>query len=249
MTAPLPALAWRALQVPRRGHTAAECEDAFAGDPQGGRFAVADGATESAFAGPWAALLAEGYVRSPGPWHHWLPEARACWQEQLRGRDLPWYAEAKADEGAFATLLGVAFADDRGHWRAEAVGDSCLFQVRGGRLRCAFPVRHAADFGNQPDLLCSRPRTQEAPKVKKARRVEDWRVGDALLLMTDALSYWFLRETEEGRRPWETLAALTDGDFAPWLDELRQTRQVRNDDVTLVFIRSGMEASGQGLTS
>jgi hypothetical protein len=235
------------VRLPRRGHTAAECEDAFAGDPHAGRFAVADGATESAFAGAWAGLLAEGCVRNASPWHHWLPEARARWQEALGGRELPWYAETKAADGAFATLLGVAFDPGRGHWRAEAVGDSCLFQVRAGRLRCAFPLKHSDEFGNRPDLLCSRPLPADAPRIKKARRVEDWRAGDQLLLMTDALAQWFLKNAEAGGRPWETLAALTDGDFAPWLDGLRQSRALRNDDVTLLCIRSGPAEAGERL--
>jgi len=42
---------WRALGLPKRGHSAEEYEDAFAGDPKVGRFAVADGASESSFAG------------------------------------------------------------------------------------------------------------------------------------------------------------------------------------------------------
>jgi hypothetical protein len=79
--------------------------------------------------------------------------------------------------------------------------------------------------------------------------VEDWRAGDVLLLMTDALAHWFLTEAEAGRRPWETLAARTDEDFAPWLDGLRQARQLRNDDVTLVSICSRMEAAENGRAS
>jgi hypothetical protein len=39
------ALGYRAFCLPRRGHTAEECQDACAGDPERGRFAVADGAS------------------------------------------------------------------------------------------------------------------------------------------------------------------------------------------------------------
>ena len=38
---PLP---WRVLSAPKRGHTDAEYEDAWAANPRTGRFAVADGA-------------------------------------------------------------------------------------------------------------------------------------------------------------------------------------------------------------
>ena len=53
----MPALTPRArlLVVPRRGFTADECEDA--GSIGTGRFAVSDGASESAHSGIWARLF------------------------------------------------------------------------------------------------------------------------------------------------------------------------------------------------
>src|SRR5262249_44305113 len=126
-------LIWHAFQQPKNGHTAEEYEDACAGDPERGRFAVADGASESAFAGSWARILVKAYVKVPGSWSAWLPAARKRWRTQVEGKHLPWYAETKFQEGAQATLLGVAFAE--GVWHAQAVGDCCLFQVRGNDLR------------------------------------------------------------------------------------------------------------------
>jgi Protein phosphatase 2C len=229
-------LAWRSFHLPKQGHAPAEYEDAFAGRPAQGRFAVADGASESAFAVAWARLLVRAYVRSPGPWSRWLPAARRRWRSQLEGRDLPWYAEAKFQEGAFAALLGVAFAE--GCWQAEAVGDSCLFQVRGGRLCRAFPLRRSCEFTNQPDLLGSRPRGSSRPRAKRCRLQGDWQRADVLYLMTDALAKWFLTEVEERRRPWEDWQNLqTSGHFARWVEKLRRAGEIRNDDVTLIRIQ------------
>ena len=45
-----PPLRWRALSLPKQGHATDEYEDAWAADPAAGRFAVADGASESVFA-------------------------------------------------------------------------------------------------------------------------------------------------------------------------------------------------------
>src|SRR5947207_11012488 len=113
-----PALVWRTFHLPKAGHSADEYEDAYAGDLAAGRFAIADGATESTFAGPWARLLAEGYVQHPGPWRHWLPAAQEHWDAEHRNPEQPWYVEAKVEEGAFATLLGVRF----GLWNAQGHG-------------------------------------------------------------------------------------------------------------------------------
>jgi hypothetical protein len=234
MTRPTCAARWQGVCLPKQGHSADEYEDAFAADPAGGRFAVADGASESSFAGLWARLLVEGFVR-PSP--HWLEAARRAWAAEVDGRPLAWYGEAKRDEGAFATFLGLLVED--GRWRALAVGDTCLFQVRQDRLIEAFPVPRAEDFDNRPRLLGSRP-AADARREPHAEGRGDWQPGDHLLLMTDALAHWFLRGHEAGERPWKELMGLPAGSaanaaFAGWVED-RRRRDLRNDDVTLVLI-------------
>src|SRR4051812_45572427 len=112
MDAPALPFAWQAFHLPKNGSTADEYEDAFAGAPERGRFAVADGASESSFAASWARLLADGFVQAPGtPWQEmsWIGPLRQRWAEEVDGRPLPWYGELKREEGAFATLLALAF--------------------------------------------------------------------------------------------------------------------------------------------
>jgi hypothetical protein len=244
MRSPGTVLRWQGFGLPKRGHAADEYEDAFAGNADAGRFAVADGASESSFAGEWARLLVEAYVRTPGHWAGWLPGLRDRWAAALRDRPLPWYAEAKAEEGAFATLLGLQVgpprADGRRLWQAEAVGDSCLFHLRRDRLLRAFPVARSADFANQPDLVGSRPPGGRYPRPKRHRVRGTWRPHDHLLLMTDALAQWFLEHVEAGRQPWDLVVSLqTESAFAAWVEGLRDRREPRNDDVTL--LRIGLE--------
>src|SRR5581483_6124726 len=130
-------------------------------------FAVADGASESSFAALWAQLLVEGFThpaKREDPESDWLAPLSERWAAAVDGRPLPWYAEAKREQGAFATLLGLVFRRPAtalgggGRWRALAVGDSCLFQVRQDQLVKSFPVNCSQEFGNRPALLCSRPR-------------------------------------------------------------------------------------------
>src|SRR5437016_4924411 len=103
-----PRLDCRVFQLPKAGHRPEECEDAFALDPERGRFALADGASESFAAGDWARRLVAGFVAHAGPWSRWRQKARADWLAQFHGRELSWYAETKLHEGAWATLLGLA---------------------------------------------------------------------------------------------------------------------------------------------
>jgi hypothetical protein len=233
--APL-SLAWQSFRLPKQGHTLDEYEDAFAGDPEKGRFAIADGASESAFAGTWARILVKGYVQVTGVWSDWLPAARKRWRTKVEGRELPWYAETKFQEGAFAALLGVAFGKDR--WQAEAMGDSCLFQVRGDRCHTCFPMRQSCEFSNHPHLLGSRARGTTQLRSKRQQLIGDWQPGDVLFLMTDALAQWFLQKVEERRQPWRELHDLRTADqFAHWIDKIRRLGELRNDDVTLLRIR------------
>lgn len=228
---------WRGFSLPKRGNTPEECEDAFAGDPLAGRFAIADGASESAFAGAWAKVLVDACVARPRRWSSWLPSAQTRWRELFEHEDMPWFVESKFEQGAFAALLGVALAPagkaSRRLWKARAVGDCCLFHIREGSLLRAFPMTRSADFGNQPPLLGSRTRP---PRRERTRG--DWREKDFLLLMSDALAQWFLLQAENGGRPWEELFLLqTEQDFAQKIDELRDRQELRNDDVTLLTIR------------
>jgi hypothetical protein len=243
MTEPGLALGFTCFRLPRHGHVADECQDASAADPERGRFAVADGASESAFAGTWARLLVEAFVAAGNgaegmPWLGHAQERFASAMRRAPGDpEPPWYLETGLRQGAFATFLGVVV--DGAGWQALAVGDSCLFQVRQECLVEAFPVERAHDFGTTPWLVGSRPSPGAEGQAPGVRRRGDLRSGDSLLLMTDALAQWFLAEVEAGRRPWQVLDRLRAGGpaaFAGWVNDQRGLRRLRNDDVTLLTV-------------
>jgi hypothetical protein len=239
-----PPIFCKALTLPKRGHSSAEYEDAVAANEELGRFAIADGAAESSFASLWAHLLVTEFVNDPAgelaPWLTWLPPLQQRWAAAVGTAALPWYAEIKVQQGAFATFLGVAAYELR--WQAVAVGDSCLFQTRGGRLHHAFPLVSSHEFGTNPWLVGSRGCDAESVE-KRTRRVEaDWQPGDRLWLMTDALAKWFLEQVEVGGRPWEELdrlllAPAPQSAFADWVTALRDAGRLRNDDVTLMLLQ------------
>jgi hypothetical protein len=240
----MPGPVWRAYALPKRGHSAGEYEDAWAAGPDAGRFAVADGASESSFAGAWSRQLVEAFV-DPGTEAAdagWLAEPQRRWAEEVDPLSLPWYAEEKRDAGAFAAFCGLHLLpggeDGGGAWHAVAVGDSCCFQIRGGELAAAFPVERAADFGNVPALVGSRPPALAAYDRQRVERRGDWRPGESFLLMTDALAQWFLAEHEAGMKPWGAVERLSgEGEaFAAWVEGLRARGGLRNDDVTLVVL-------------
>jgi hypothetical protein len=236
------------LWAPRAGSSVAQYEDAFYPGHDGLRharrlrFAVADGASESMLSGLWASLLVRTWCKAR---RRRLPEildvARAAWDVELaayledRGRtDRPiqWFEEPGLERGAFATLLGVAFSTDHGHhggrWEATAVGDSCLFQVRGGELLSAFPLKSSTEFDSTPRLVPSR--SFEGLRVEHERG--EWKRGDAFFLLTDAVAAWFLRARESNQAPWEALATADTA----WVAARRADQSLRNDDVTVMRI-------------
>jgi hypothetical protein len=236
-------MCFQAFAVPRQGHSAQEYEDASAANAARGRFAVADGATESAFAGLWARLLVDAFVSNdaldPATWADWLPAIQTRWEAEVGRQPLPWYGEIQCQQGAFATFLGVVVQPPR--WQALAVGDSCLFHIRQGQLRSAFPVSHAADFGDSPWLVGSRGFSPGTMALREHRLQGEFAAGDRLWLMTDALAKWFMHLAEAGQRPWELLEPLlwladAPARFVNWIAALRGAGQIRNDDVTLLGV-------------
>jgi hypothetical protein len=258
-----------AFWTPKRGGTGQEYEDAFWVGPDGAgagdiqldalTVAIADGASESLLAGRWAQRL----VRSFGT----MPDATAGapgflaayrtaamgWDDEVmsylaeRGaRDSPiqWYEEPGLAKGAHATVAAVQFwggqKDERAHWAASGVGDSCLFQVRDEAMLVSFPIADAAEFSYQPSLLSSRETEADVVRHHICLRTGEWMTGDTFYLATDALAAWFLRSAAEGGRPWEPLRDLdtidAESDFPDWVEEMRDRLEMHDDDTTLIRI-------------
>lgn len=235
--------------LPKRGNTAEEYEDACwprdlcSGPCAAFRCAVADGATETSFSGLWARLLVRAHGRgrlTP----RGLPEAlrplQREWRRRVSATPLPWYAEQKADQGAYAALAGLTLtapcSGRGGGWHALAVGDSCVFQLRGGGLVATLPVACSADFTSRPALLSSDAAANEGLAGRLTAVSGEWAPGDTFYLMTDALAQWFLHNIEDGRRPSPLPREPRAAVFEEWIGDLRARGEIRNDDVTLVRV-------------
>ncbi|MCY4436320.1 MAG: hypothetical protein OXE05_03185 [Chloroflexi bacterium] len=248
----------RSYCLPKAGNRPDEYEDASrvvypqrigASGRRTVRVAVADGASESAFAREWANILTDAFVDRPldlcglteESLYAWLAVAQAEWHAGVPWDRVPWHGEAKARAGAFATLLGLTVGtapDDprRLRWQAVAVGDSCLFIVRGGRLQLSFPLEDAAQFDNAPDLVCSNPANAGELWECVRRGSGQCAAGDLFILASDALACWFLSRNAAGEKPWETLLTLNASGWAAWVEEQRRGGAMRNDDTTAVVI-------------
>lgn len=184
------------------------------------------------------------------------------------GRPLMWYEQPGLAKGAFATILALHLCTPRGveqpagpvaldrlrnvvsgsrfgrwrrhgRWYAAAFGDTCVFQVRAGALRFAFPLSDSRSFGTDPLTLGSNQYNAElvASRVQFAEGI--FVSGDDFYVCTDALAAWFLSQDAKGSRPWETLCGMDEPALASWLSSARKNGVIRNDDVTLVHVKIG----------
>lgn len=208
------------------------------------RFALADGATDACFSEAWAGQLVKAYCEGmldTSNLEKGLPDLRRNWRDHVASKGpLPWYVEEKADRGAFATLLGLTLKDPAGNeaegtWHALAVGDSCLFHLRGRHVLKSFPIEQQESFNNSPTLLSSNSGDDDVVLGSVRSMEGEWTGGDSFYLMTDALACWFLGQLRDGRVPWNRLEAVGEKDkrFETWITRLRATKLIRNDDVTL----------------
>ncbi len=245
--------------LPKHGNSLAEYEDAaapvepFVSEVSQFKCAVADGATEASFSGTWAKLLVDGYVRGV----EWtqpecLAELAGLWQSGLSGQALPWYAEQKAQSGAFAAVVGLFLRDDlaqsftdeaarrnvSGHWRAVACGDSCLWQVRGGAIVATFPLSLSAQFDNAPMLVSSNLEANAGIEQHVVRAEGQWQPGDCFYLASDALSRWFFLRQETMGDGLSVLTGIASQDaLAELVSSAREEKTMRNDDVTLMIVQ------------
>jgi hypothetical protein len=211
--------------------------------PSAGRFALADGATEAYDSGRWARLLARAWTATPVTSGEDVGDAlyrlgQALHRSWLR-RPLAWYAEEKAQQGSFATLLGFQLCGSSG-WYAVAVGDSCLFQERAGELCTAFPIDDPDDFGHRPALVPSLPRRHRGwtrgIKVVTGTAAP----GDVFWLMSDAIARWYIG-TWAGRQA--SRRELHGAMFAPddralglLVSRERRAGRLRDDDVAVLRV-------------
>lgn len=227
-------------------------QDAFELDAERGIAAIADGVSSAIFSGPWARQLVQAVAAEPPNledaviFQDWLARSRAAWSSQIDVSKLTWYQRPKMVDGAMTTLLWVelhpAEVGEDGlaktyRLRMFAIGDTCLFHLRGGQSLAKFPLETSLEFGLNPAVIASIDRKRDHQLAFKAAEAECL-PDDLLVLCTDAIALWAYERAEAGEPvAWEN---YWDLDAEAWRDEifsLRDAARMRFDDSTLVLLR------------
>ena len=209
--------------------------------------AVADGATDSAFAARWAQKLTRLFVEHPpvndegalSDICDWLKPAQDAWHESIPWDRVPWHGIDKARRGAFATFLGttIELADDgKLQLQSIAIGDCQMIVIDAeNRVTMKFPITDASEFNNSPDLVCSNPSGNQGLDKRVKRATTSICTTDRVILTTDAMAERLLRE-ESSPAMCRQIAQMDDDAFALWLQSERAHGRIKNDDTTIAII-------------
>lgn len=229
-----------AVSVPKDPAAHELNEDFWAADDRVDRVAVSDGASESFDSRKWARLIVEKYIADPAITPDWVSSTVAQYNAGVDYEQLSWSKQAAYDRGSFATLLAVEFALNRTEVEVLAIGDSVAIHASNGALLASFPYTKPEEFDSRPDLLSTLTAANTfvtAPGFFNKNSSKTWGVkpGDYLLLMTDAVAQWVLREQMEAPSALLQMLEVTQAlEFEELVLKMRQERRMRLDDSTLV---------------
>ena len=225
-------------------------EDAFEIDAAGGKAAICDGVASSLFSGRWASILAKAAVfdtptvTDPASLEEWLRQQRELWSASVDQGALAWHQKAKLLDGAASTLLWVEIAGQDApdgtvrprRLRCYSIGDCCLFHIRRGMLLQSFPIEDSSRFDDHPKVVRSVFKRSEVASFEAMET--QCHPGDLLVLCTDAVACWTLRQVEAGVPvDWNAYWQLAPADWQQWMVQLRAEHQIRYDDSTAVLLR------------
>ena len=225
----------RCFVLAREGEPLVECQDRYAFNTAKRIYAIADGVSGSFVPGPWASIIAQGFVDrfealgEKETFSHWLYDCCASWNAWMRQRWVPamnWQRQVQGEQpgdwneeintGAQTTLTGCAIGPVNGAGLIEisvwAIGDAQFFVFRQGNdglwtMQTAFPLTNPAQFGYKPDTLFTIAQAFLFDQAWAAQKTLRYTAqpGDYVVLATDTLAKWIM---QQAHRPLERLTAL-----------------------------------------
>ena len=251
------------LLLSKEGNSQEECEDSLEYREDGSLFiaAIADGASQGYESKLFSGLLCEHFVERfkesqeydekelRGKLDHFLKEVieafNAAIMEKTRGRELKWYEENAIGNGSFSTFMGLVFDVGTKKGYLLSVGDCFLFQVKDAEMKTGeedpeqvlriYSENHQ-EQSNTPYLLATnRLYNMKLPEYLflSPITVEN---GEALILATDAFSYFLIDHTENIGII-KSIAKCDKSGLKRVVETGRRQKRLKNDDVAIIIKR------------
>jgi Protein phosphatase 2C len=247
----------QAYSFPKDPGAPQEWEDAAGYSVRSGRFAVADGVSQSYRSGEWAELLVRAYItsfpasRTPASpeggvaparqqmIQKWFGDQVQGWHDHASEAKSWWGRDAEASKPPSATFAGLQFTAGTAaglNWEACAFGDCCLFQIRRERIALSFPLSSKDQFSKRPDLITTAAGRVEGSLATLRTRAGRALPGDIFVLASDALSECLLGLSESEPSLPGRIGFFGTRQFAQLITELRKADAIEIDDVAMVVV-------------
>lgn len=236
-------LRYKTFIMPHIGDKYSQCADRFAIGTDKNCFVIADGVGESLFPYDWAELVCEDFIANPNLFceNNKLVRENALIEAWNRKRDerianltetelfIYQMGLKKAD---FAACTFVGLSIDKKQWQSLALGDSYLFVLdKNLEIIESVASQKGEEFSNFPEYFASQAEKNHGKTIKVCGDINK---VTYFVLLTDAISDWFIKVDTEKRK--ELLAISDMQSFHSLVNKERENGNMKDDDTTAVII-------------
>lgn len=233
-----------------------DCQDRFSVDCGTKSVAVSDGMSQSYQQKIWAELLVSSFTSNIEwvPNHASVKELSPLWLDgvrrfiqKLKDTNAPQYLVIMNEnalaqrKSAGATFCGIRFKGN--DWSGDVLGDSCLIELKKGRIQNIYTSQQGGEFDNHPDYFDSNSLSEGKGTPLEIRGTLDKQ--SVVLLVSDPLSDFLNEKMKLGMEETyvkELLCLNSHSEFEALVENWRDNLNMHNDDTTLVIIEDDGES-------
>lgn len=236
---------YKAFTLPHVGDPYRLCADRYSVSTENDSFAISDGVGNSLFPGEWAKLICDDYVHNTAEFIvneklHREGKLISEWSlkrdEIVEGfsEDEKFIYEMGLDKADFAAATFVGLRLSSSEWSCQALGDSYLVLLDNEyNILQKVASMDGQPFGIYPEYFASKVgENNGTPIMQKG----DYTQVKYILLMTDAVSDWFIDETRTPDERKRMIDVSSHEEFITLVDNLRQSGAMKDDDSTIVIL-------------
>lgn len=239
----------RSFITHKRGQTNDSIQDSISINVDLGRFALSDGVSDSVLPEIWANVLTNSFVTIEDlSLFPSIEELQLVYQSKKdsylatldkEARYIQKLIEKHLHTGA-ATFIGIELKQNLLKWKV--IGDSCLFILNKGEcLQCICSNElHIDELGHLEVQFDNFPMQIHSDGTVHG----EWISGQCqffsgyIIMMSDAMSSWFISQYNLGNNPIAQLEELTNNnDFETFVEKEVANQRLSNDDESVILIK------------